>query len=251
MRFLRNDSGLSLTELLVVSVLIGVILASAYLLFGAGQAMSDKLIARSNAAFDAQKAVDKVSKDLRQSQSANPQDGKNGDGIVVGDINALASQNNVLTIFSNTDINESPPIPELVQYYSVASGSYYSLMRRVARHNPALEAVPNQPPFMYPVANPVWGAPEVVVQRLTQPAYFCFHRTPVSSAASEIAVNSCGSDPSHKYPFPPTDAASSNRDVSFVGISIMVLGTSGEAKIVVPGYAVVRVRTASGNEVDQ
>ena len=65
---LRDDSGLSLTELLVVSVLISVILAASYFLFGAASSMNNLAMARAIASDEAQRAVDQMSRDLRQAQ---------------------------------------------------------------------------------------------------------------------------------------------------------------------------------------
>jgi prepilin-type N-terminal cleavage/methylation domain-containing protein len=256
MRFFRDDSGLSLTELLVVSVLIGVILASAYLLFGAGTNMTNLLTARSNAAYDAQRAVDQISEDLRQTQSTATSTDKHG--VIEG---TIAATQNTLMIASNVDTTvtagDTAPAPELVEYSSEATGVYYRLVKRIARHDPAVHVPPF---FTAPPTSPSWGPTTDVVPGLllSVPPVFCFHRSPTSGAASEIAVNTCGADPSHKYPFPDSayvfnglnsNAANSNYWVSFVGVRLQVVGRSGNKTVIVPGTAVVRIRT--GNEVDK
>ena len=153
---LRDDSGLTLAELLVVSVLISVILAAAFVMFGAAQSMNDGAMARANAADEAQAAIDLMSRELRQAQEDN------------------ANDRGVFHLANATDMKFTSDLdhdtrPELVRYY-VEGGS---LKRTVAAPTSTV------PTFTFAAPGP----PTVLVRELgtsTGPL-FCYHSTVVNT----------------------------------------------------------------------
>ncbi|MEI8083690.1 MAG: prepilin-type N-terminal cleavage/methylation domain-containing protein, partial [Actinomycetes bacterium] len=62
----QDDRGLSLTELMVVVVLLGVIIGAAWSVMFAVEVMSDTLTARAVATDEAQVFLDTIGKELRQ-----------------------------------------------------------------------------------------------------------------------------------------------------------------------------------------
>lgn len=65
----RDDSGFSLTELLVVSVMLGFILAGAWSILYATSAMSNSLSARAVATDESQTFLDTIGRELREADS--------------------------------------------------------------------------------------------------------------------------------------------------------------------------------------
>jgi prepilin-type N-terminal cleavage/methylation domain-containing protein len=65
----RDDSGFSLVELMVVCLLLGVTLAAAYSLMSAVSAMTNRMSARANAAEESQAFVDTITRELQQANS--------------------------------------------------------------------------------------------------------------------------------------------------------------------------------------
>jgi prepilin-type N-terminal cleavage/methylation domain-containing protein len=236
MRFLRDDSGLSLTELLVVSVLILVILSAAYVLFGAGTSITNTMIARSDASFDGQKGIDKISLDLRQSQPREYDEGNIG---VIENATLVSANSNELWIATDADADAKP---ELVHYYSeVGADGVRALKRAVKPHD--------EPSAMEPFTfnNFAYGAPTTVVKSLADLPVFCFHNN--TTVATPTAT--CGLSPRHGFgQVTGSNGGNSFPTVSLVGIQLKARGKSGDKTIDVYSRALVRVRTAAGNRVD-
>ncbi len=219
MRWIRDDSGMSLTELLVVSVLIGVIMTASYFMFNAAQAMNDSAVARSNAADEAQRAIDTMTRELRQSQvdDDSAPDKETPDHGVFR--TATATEVKFMS-----DLNADRR-PELVRYY-VEGGS---LKRTVA---PPTTMVP---PFSY--GSP--GAPTILVEKLgtTTNPVFCYHdRTPNTTVL-------CGTDKHGFAKVTSADPYNTSPKIAMVGITMDVVGESGARDVTVTSRALVRVRT--------
>ena len=126
MKPLRDDSGLSLTELLVVAVLVSVILAASYLLLVAVTTMTDQLIARADAATEAQAAVDQISLDLRQSQPPAPTTDSTSYGVFEG--SPLTNLNEMIVISDSIYTTGALDYrPERIRYYVATAGGVNSL----------------------------------------------------------------------------------------------------------------------------
>lgn len=67
-RRLTDDAGLSMTELLVVLALLGMVLGVAYMLFGSVTGMTDRVEARTLAAEDGRRMLDRMTRELRQAR---------------------------------------------------------------------------------------------------------------------------------------------------------------------------------------
>ncbi|MEI7814506.1 MAG: type II secretion system protein [Coriobacteriia bacterium] len=157
MRRIRDDGGLSLTELLVVSVLMGVILATMYLLFGAASTIADRSTARAIATDEAQRAIDTMSREIRESQeNRTPNDDSKGGVFTIAEPNRVQ-------FFSDVNHDNGP---ELVTYY--LSGS--SLLRTVAPWN---QAPTNTQPWTFGSA----GTPKALVTNIDTAGgpIFCYH----------------------------------------------------------------------------
>jgi hypothetical protein len=124
-RRLTDDTGMSLTELLVVCTLMGIVLGSIFMAFGATQAIADTAAARTAASDESQQFFDRISRELRQAQ-------ENGEGTGVC---AIAEPRRVV-FYVDLDQNGRP---ERVTYKM--SGT--SLMRSEASPTNAF------PPYTY------------------------------------------------------------------------------------------------------
>lgn len=67
-RTLTSDVGLTVTELLVVLVLIGIVMSTAYFILSAGYRMTDQIEARDVASTQARIAIERVTRELRQAR---------------------------------------------------------------------------------------------------------------------------------------------------------------------------------------
>jgi|GEM_PF-2694432 len=217
MRILRDDTGLSLTELMVVSVLMSVIIATVYMLFGAASAITDTSSARAIAGDEAQHAVDKMTMDLRQAQEN--EDGKGAFTI---------SLENKVQFF--VDLTHDAR-PEKVTYYITGTNLY----RTVA------SPTNNVPPFTFGAA----GAPQLMVAGI-DPAggsLFCYHGVIADSGAT------CANG--HKHGFnviTSNDPYSTEPKIAMVGINLVNKQSSGGRTVTVYSNALARAR-ALQNEV--
>jgi prepilin-type N-terminal cleavage/methylation domain-containing protein len=209
---LRDDSGLTLTELLVVSVLIGVILAASFVMFQAAGTMNDAAMARSNASDEAQAAIDVMTRDLRQAQEDST------------DKNGVFRTANATEMKFSADTNNDAR-PELIRYY-VEGGA---LKRTVA---PPTNVAP---PFTYGAA----GTPKVLVRVLGTSAdpLFCYHGVAVNTAAV------CGTAKHGFVVISTTSPYTTSPKISMVGITLSGIGTSGTKQTAVTSRVLVRMRT--------
>lgn len=74
-RGVSSDAGVTLIELLVVVSLLSVVMATAYLLQGSASMMSDQIEARATAYDESRKAVDRITRELRQAVEITDQGG--------------------------------------------------------------------------------------------------------------------------------------------------------------------------------
>ncbi len=222
MRWIEDDSGLTLTELIVVSILIGVILTAAYFMLNATQTMSDSAMARSNATDDAQLAIDKMTRELRQAQPDRSLDETPTGGVF------KVAANNEIVFMSDLDHDMRP---ELIRYYVESN----SLKRAVA---PPTNA---QAPFTFGT----YGAPTVLIKQLGASAYpiFCFH----TRVGDDTTV--CGPDEHGFKKVTTSDPYNTSPKIAMVGILLYVPGTSGSKTVTVATRALVRIRTME-NEVE-
>jgi prepilin-type N-terminal cleavage/methylation domain-containing protein len=240
MRYLREDSGLSLTELLVVSVLVGVILAASYFMFGAAQTMTNITMARSNANEEAQKAVELMSRELRQSQedAAWTQ-------IVTNPVGTTDPGPGVFKFMGPSDMQflsdvDNDGITELVRYYVDAG----SLKRTVARQTNA-----NSSPPTYGTA----GTPKILVKQIGTTAVgpvFCYHNT-VPSTTTDCGTS--GRPAKHGFAIVPYVAApysvynyaskTKGIGISMVGIKVVASARSGDKTVEAVNAVLVRMRT--------
>ena len=212
MRFINDDKGMTLTELLVVCVLASMILAASFFLFAAAQAMNNDATARAYAADESQAALDKMSLELRQGEENGVNNG----------VFTVASPNEV-AFFS--DINRDGRA-ELIHYY-VEGGA---LKRTMAAATSAA------PPWTH--AAP--GAPTTLIPELqngtTSDPVFCYHNMSSSTTAT------CGTTTyrDNHHGFGVVTAA--DPSISMVGITVVARGTSGDANVDVTTFQLVRVR---------
>jgi len=213
MRSLRDDSGLSLTELLVVSVLISVILAGTYFMLSAATSMTDLAMARASAADEAQAAIDLIAREVRQAQE-DDEDPAPGVFWLAG-----ASD---MKITSDTDHDTRP---ELIRYY-VEDGA---LKRTVA--------LPTNTEMPFTYGTP--GAPRILVRELGTSAgpVFCYH-----DKESDVTAL-CGTV-DHKFNVVATGSPhTTTPKIVMVGIKIDAVGNSGDKTVTVISRALVRMRT--------
>ena len=210
---LRDDSGLSLTELLVVSVLVSVILAASYFLFGAATSMNDLAMARAIASDQAQLAVDQMSRDLRQAQENVAEKGV----FVTAEANQMKF---------TADLNHDHK-PELVRYYVEND----QLKRTVAQ--PTAGQI--MPPFTFQAA----ATPKVLVEELGTSAgpLFCYHSTVVNNTVL------CGTAKHGFNVVTTADPLNTTPKISMIGIKLDVESTSGAKTVAVINRALVRMRT--------
>ena len=245
MKPLRDDSGLSLTELLVVAVLVSVILAASYLLLVAVTSMTDQLIARADAATEAQAAVDQISLDLRQSQPPAPTTDSTSYGVFEG--SPLTNLNEMIVISDSIYTTGSLDYrPERIRYYVATAGGVNSLKRSVYLTTDVVS------PFTHFATTPV--SDKTIVKVLVNPAgapIFCYHTTTAS------AIEVCGTSPYDiKHGFlkltsaqQTAGSANYNPLVSMAGVQVYVKSTSSAQSATAVSRALVRIR--SGEDLDK
>lgn len=101
-RTLASDAGFTLTELLVVTMLMGMVLGLVFMVLGAVNAMADGLEARTIATDENRMVMDRVTRELRQAQE-----------IVEGDGVFLRAQPRQCAFYADVDHDG---VPELIEY---------------------------------------------------------------------------------------------------------------------------------------
>jgi prepilin-type N-terminal cleavage/methylation domain-containing protein len=144
----RGDDGLTLTELMVVCTLLGVILAAAWMVMSATSSMSDSLSARATSTDESQSFIDTIGRELRQ---ANSLKSIAGTDTANSDAQAAFYDIQPRRIGFYVDINHDGK-PERVAYY--VSGT--SLMRQQA------SAVSTTYPYSWAASS----TPGVVIQQI-------------------------------------------------------------------------------------
>jgi prepilin-type N-terminal cleavage/methylation domain-containing protein len=126
MKIIRNDRGMTLTELLVVMSLMSIVVAATYMLMNSVGALADSNIARAAAGDEAQMFVDRLGRELRSAMEA-----EEGEGA----FELIAARKTIF--YTDTD---SDAVPERVTYEVDADGTVY---RKVA----LCEDADSLPPF--------------------------------------------------------------------------------------------------------
>lgn len=208
---LRDDTGMSLTELLVVTVLMGVILATSYMLLNTATVMADQSEARAIAADEAQQTIERMTREIKQAQEV-----KDGKGAL------CSTQPDSIQLYMDENMDGSP---EKIRYYR--SGT--TIFRQLAPVTSAL-----------PLTHGAYGTPEVVLEDLspTQGNVFCYHST-----APDTAVT-CANGSKHGYEVVPnsTDPENSPPVVSMVGIDLRNQHSTGQQTATVVTSVIVRIR---------
>ncbi len=222
---IRDDSGMTLTELLVVTVLISVIIAASYFMFTAAQSMNDIAMARSSATDDAQSAIDKMTREFRQTQVD-----RTPDENPVGGVFKLANANEAIFM---SDLNDDQ-VPELVRYY-VEGGS----LKRTVAPAPTRRRRSRSARTLRRRSSSRSSA------RLHNPI-FCYHteraiRPPCCAARTEHWLR----QGAHERGPIQHDARRSPWSESLLNVP----GTSGSKTVTVTTRALVRMRTVD-NEVE-
>ncbi len=109
-RHIRGDAGFTLTEMLVVTLLMGMVLGLVYLVMGAVSSTADTLEARSIAADENRMVMDQITRELRQAQE-----------IVEGNGVFLRAQPRQCAFYADVDHDG---MPELIEY-RVQGGTLY------------------------------------------------------------------------------------------------------------------------------
>jgi len=210
---------MSLTELLVVSVLMSVIIATAYMLFGAAQTIGDSASARAIAADDAQTAIDKIGKELRQAiDNSSTQDETKGGAFTIAEANRVQFCSDVT----------GDGKPEQVTYY-VAGGD---LVRTVAPPTNS-EAL-----WTFGVA----GAPTIEVENVdtSTGSLFCYH-------SNTVPVTPVACSAGQQHGFTIVNSASpwtTEPKISMVGIHMVNSQSQGGRTSVKVSDALIRLRAS-------
>ncbi len=106
----RDDSGFTLSEMLVVSLLVSVIISATYFVLNTVSGLSDTVEARAVAADESRLFLDTITRELRQAEEPIE-----GNGVVA------TAQDRQIIFYTDLDHNG---IPERVTYY-VSSGALY------------------------------------------------------------------------------------------------------------------------------
>lgn len=101
-RVFSGDAGFTLTELLVVTMLMGMVLGLVFMVLGAVNSMADGLEARTIATDENRMVMDRVTRELRQAQE-----------IVEGDGVFLRAQPRQCAFYADVDHDG---VPELIEY---------------------------------------------------------------------------------------------------------------------------------------
>lgn len=109
---IASDSGTTLTELLVVTMLMGMVLGLVFMILGAVNTAADTLEARTIAIEENRMVMDRITRELRQAQEISE-----GDGVF------LRAQPRQCAFYADVDHNG---VPELIEYRVVGKVLYRS-----------------------------------------------------------------------------------------------------------------------------
>jgi len=223
MKLLRDDSGLTLTELLVVCTLMSVILAAMFALSGAAQAITNISSARTQAATEAQIAVEQFSRDVRQAQeNPDPAPGATQDKGAF-----TVSTGTKLQFYADVDHNRKP---DLVTWEVVGT----ELRRSVTP--------PTNSNYQFVYGTPA-AARRMVKKVNTAADTFCYHTNTVDTAAT------CDNGEQHGFTIVTTaDPLNTQPKICLVGINIVNEAASGDQTVTVHTSVLAKVRSIA-NEV--
>ncbi len=111
-RLTGNDAGFTLTELMVVTMLMGMVIGLVFMVLGVVNSMADTLEARTIATDENRMVMDQITRELRQAQE-----------IVEGDGVFLRAQPRQCAFYADVDHDG---VPELIEYRVVSRTLYRS-----------------------------------------------------------------------------------------------------------------------------
>jgi len=229
MRRARDDSGVTVTELLVFVVLLGIVLVTVYVLMGAVTSMTNSTSARAIAADESQKAIARMSREIREAQENN----MNGKGVVY-----LAGAND-LQIFVNTNKDAKP---ELVRYYRATTGGVTSLYRTVKLASNTTTPTPPDEEWTFTGAA---STPELIATNLvTTSDLFCYHERVYSATVV------CPNDQRHLSAVPATVSnpyTTALPKISMIGINLINSYTEGNQTAKITADVLTRIRSIDNN----
>jgi len=212
MQRLRDDTGTTLAELLVVCVLMTVVLSTAYMIFNATSTMANESEARAVAADNAQHAIETMTREIRQAS-----ENEEGYGAMV------VAQPQTVEFFMDANRDNRP---EKIKYY--LSGD--SIMRAVA------PAIGTQPPYSYGS----YGTGEAILTGLvsTTAPIFCFHGTTPDTAVV------CANGEQHGFQAISTGSPlTTSPKISMVGVTLDNTSMTGRQSAQVHTIALIRIRS--------
>jgi Tfp pilus assembly protein PilW len=214
---LRDDRGVTLTELVVVTVLMLFMLATTYMMFNAGTTVADAAASRAAASDGAQRAFETVSRDLRQAQ----------ENIEYKGVFSSIASNSIEFYMDERPVGGTRNgKPDMIKYY--VSGT--TLYRAVAA------PTNNVSPYTYGA----YGPSVAVLKNLamgTVPV-FCFHSTTVNSTVV------CGNGSKHGYAVvTTTDPLNHATKVALVGVTLINQERSGARTSKVTTTGLIRIRS--------
>ena len=225
-----------MAELLVVVVLLGIVVTLVYMLVNAATAMTNSISARAIAQQESQRAIDRMSTDIREAMENRLQYG--------AVVNAGA---NDLQMYVNATGNGRP---QLIRYW--ASGG--SLWRTVQLASNATT------PTDLLAANPwTFGAastPERIVQTLdtTHGDLFCYHDkiTPATSSCPngqdhELGVPDAGHLANPLQLYPAEKDPPESQVISLIGINLANTQTEGQTTATIVSDVLVRIRSINND----
>ena len=211
MRTRLDDRGVTLAELLVVSVLMSVVIVSTYLLLGTTQNISNVSMAQSLASDEAQHAVDMMTSEIRQAQ-----ENEEGHGAFT-----IAEPSRVQFFF---DANGDGR-PELITYY-VDSGKLYRTVT---------PATNTEPPFTF---GPPGVATTIISHLDSSEAIFCYHGTEINDTVV------CAGGYKHGFSTISTaDPYSTSPKITMVGLYLVNQQSFGDRTVSVITDVLARVRS--------
>jgi len=212
MNKLRDDTGTSLAELLIVCVLMMLVLSTAYMLFGAATTMASESEAHAIAADNVQHAMDTMTRELRQAA-----ENEEGMGAII------VAQPSTVEFYMDTNHDDKP---DKVRYY--VSGT--SIMRAVAL------ATGSTAPYAHGSYGP--GSQLLTGLVSSSDPLFCYHSTTVDS------MTTCANGEQHGFgTVTTTNPLTTAPKIAMVGVDLTNEAVSGNRAVSVHTSALIRIRS--------
>jgi type II secretory pathway component PulJ len=225
MRLLRDDSGLTLSELVVVTALLTVVLGAMYLLIGATQNITNVASARAIASDEAVRATDTMSRDLRQAQE-NPSPVA---GAVLDRGGFTIAEATRMQFYA--DVNHDTK-PDLVTY-TVVGGSLYRSV-----------TAPNNANYQYTYGT-LSPAKKIIEKIDTSSGLFCYHTNTVDNTVT------CSAGEKHGFTKVTTaDPLNTQPKICLVGIYVKNQAKSGDKTVNLTKSVLVKVRSIASKVVE-